>query len=65
MVAMAADETPPPPDADDAGGERIEFGAGEKVLAGVLLVGSLALAYICLDVMSGGRITSALTRGSE
>lgn len=60
---MAADETPAPP--DDESDERITFGAADKTLAAVLLVGALGLAYICLDVMAGGAITRALSRGPE
>ena len=59
MVAMAADETPAPP--DESGDERITFAASDKALAVVLLIGSLGLAYICHDVMAGGRITAALS----
>ena len=62
-MGMAADETPAPP--DDADDERITFGTADKALAAVLLIGALGLAYICLDVMAGGRITAALSRGPE
>ena len=61
MVVMAADETPAPP--GEPGDERITFAASDKALAAVLLIGSLGLAYVCLDVMAGGRITQALSRG--
>lgn len=64
MVAMAADDTPAAPD-PPAGDEAITFGTSDKALAGVLLIGALGLAYICLDVMAGGRITAALSRGPE
>lgn len=59
MVRMAEDETTAPPDTGDD--ERITFGAADKALAGVLLIGALGLAYICLDVMAGGRITAVLS----
>lgn len=47
----------------DPAGEGLEFRTGDRALAAVLLVGSLALSYVCLDVMAGGRMTAALTRG--
>ena len=54
---MAEDEIPAP--------EPIAFGTADKVLAAVLLLGVLGVAYICLDVMAGGRITRTLSRGPE
>lgn len=57
---MASDETPAAPEPDDAGAERIDFAATDKAVAAVLLLGALGLAYICLDVMAGGRITQKL-----
>lgn len=64
IEGMAADETPAPPEHDD-GGERLDFGTGDKALAAVLLIGAFALAYICLDVMAGGAITRTLSREPE
>lgn len=57
-----ADDTPevPPPE-----GDGIQIGTPDRVLAVVLLAGALALSYICLDVLAGGRLTRALSRGGR
>lgn len=51
---MAEDTTTP----DDA--PPLIFGTGDKLLAAVLLVGALALVYVCTDVIAGGRVTGML-----
>lgn len=56
------DQTPDTPAADDAApAESAPYGVGDRALAGVLLVGTCLLAFVCLDVLTGGRITGALT----
>lgn len=56
------EETPDTPAADDAApAESAPYGVGDRALAGVLLVGTFVLAFVCLDVLAGGRITGALT----
>lgn len=54
------DDTPESAAPDDAPA----IGAADRILAGILLAGSLALAYVCADVLAGGGITRALTRRS-
>jgi hypothetical protein len=56
------EETPDIPDAaDDAAPAVLGFGMGNRVLAGVMLVGACLLAYVCLDVIADGRLTRALS----
>lgn len=55
------EETPDIPEADPAPVESRPFGAGDKALAGVLLVGACLLGYVCLDVLAGGRLTGILS----
>lgn len=56
------EETPDIPAADDtAPVESRPFGAGDKALAGVLLVGVCLLGYVCLDVLAGGRLTGLMS----
>lgn len=45
--------------------EGLTFGTSERALATVLLIGAMALAYVCLDVIADGRMTAALTRGRK
>jgi hypothetical protein len=61
------DQTPDTPAADDAAPvESAPYGVGDRALAGVLLVGTALLAFVCLDVLLGGRLAGALTaRPSE
>jgi hypothetical protein len=59
-------ETPDIPDAAEvAPGESAPYGAGDKVLAGVVLFGVVALAVICVDVITGGRLTRSLSAPLE
>lgn len=60
------EETPdslPPADSGVAE-ESAPYGAGDRVLAGVLLAGVALLAYVCMDVLAGGRLTAALSAAS-
>jgi hypothetical protein len=60
------EETPDslPPAGDTAPADP-GFGAGNRVLAGAMLVGALLLSYVCLDVLSDGRVTRILSRGPD
>lgn len=63
MTDEPAGETPPrEPPPDDNGGDALAFRTPDRILAGVLLVGVLALGYICLDVLTDGRLTALITR---
>lgn len=56
------EETPdslPPAGAGPA--EDTGFGAGNRALAAAMLAGALLLSYVCLDVISDGRVTRALS----
>lgn len=56
-------ESQPETTPDDTSGVR--FGVGDRALAAVLLCGALALAYVCADVLAGGRITRTLSAPRE
>jgi hypothetical protein len=56
------EDFPDTPPADDvAPAESAPFSAANRILAGVLLAGTFVLAYVCLDVLAGGRLTRALS----
>jgi len=55
------EETPEslPPD-DEGTDEQAPYSTGDKLLAAVLLGAVVALAYVCMDVIAGGRLTRSL-----
>jgi hypothetical protein len=55
MTDQPAGDDPPDP------GEPPAFSTPDRVLAGLILVGVVVLAYICLDVLADGAVTRALT----
>lgn len=61
MVVPMSDTTPG--SVPDPGG--VTFGTSERVLATFLLAGAVVLAYVCLDVLADGRMTSVLARGRK
>lgn len=54
------EEHPETPADDTAPAESRPFGPADRALAGVLLAGTCLLAYVCLDVLAGGRLTRIL-----
>ena len=52
-------DQPEIPDPEPSG-----YGPKERAMAGVLLIGAAALAFICLDVLTNGRLTGALDGGA-
>lgn len=40
--------------------EPTGYGTRDRVMAGVLLLGALGLAFICADVLLGGRLSGGL-----
>lgn len=60
------EENPETPPADDtAPGGSAPYGIGHRVGAVVMLIGASLLAYIALDVISGGRLTEALSAAPD